>query len=332
MLELASFVSARSQGAAGVLLGGDLNAAPDTLEMAVLQALLPRLQDAWAVAQPLLMGATANALESSFTTAGAGHGPIRIDYLLTTGRPVCADLALSDTGQGFSFSDHLGVTALLHFGGSDVGSGSPKGCPPDAGGSGGRHSGGTPGTHPQAMGSPRRAIDGHANGWEMQHTNKCAGGVTDLDTAAAAATCAELMRRRPAPFQHAAAAIEQTALEMRAGRRRFVRLAGLMLATGCGCLAALLARPFWLCQQQPGGDQAWVAAAPCHAASYLVQLGGMGAAFGCAGVLLLTGFVGRGIEMRALQQAALELRLAVGVCEAIASPRASPVRRSVHGS
>lgn len=37
-----------------------------------------------------------------------------------------------------------------------------------------------------------------------------------------------------------------------------------------------------------------------------------------AGVLLVGGFVGRGVEMRALQQAAQQLRLAVGVCEAIA--------------
>lgn len=37
MLELAAFVAAHGRGAAGVVLGGDLNAAPDTLEMAVLQ-------------------------------------------------------------------------------------------------------------------------------------------------------------------------------------------------------------------------------------------------------------------------------------------------------
>lgn len=34
-----------------------------------MQALLPELQDAWAEACPLLLGATANALESSFTSA-----------------------------------------------------------------------------------------------------------------------------------------------------------------------------------------------------------------------------------------------------------------------
>lgn len=37
-----------------------------------------------------------------------------------------------------------------------------------------------------------------------------------------------------------------------------------------------------------------------------------------AGVLMIGGFVGRGVEMRALQQAAKQLRLAVGFCEAIA--------------
>ena len=119
--ELAAFVRARGAGSsAGVVLAGDLNCAPDTLEFAMLkvgsvpicgslkrhrarvkvqpdcsdtlphaglravrpcnpttrtvhaacpaQVLLPELQDAWAQAQPLLLGATANALESSFTS------------------------------------------------------------------------------------------------------------------------------------------------------------------------------------------------------------------------------------------------------------------------
>ena len=39
-----------------------------------LQALLPELRDAWAEACPLLLGATANALESSFTSELLGGG------------------------------------------------------------------------------------------------------------------------------------------------------------------------------------------------------------------------------------------------------------------
>ncbi len=41
---------------------------PLFLCLSALQALLPDLRDAWAEAQPLLMGATANALESSYTS------------------------------------------------------------------------------------------------------------------------------------------------------------------------------------------------------------------------------------------------------------------------
>lgn len=43
----------------------------------MLQVLLPELRDAWAEAQPLRLGATANALESSFTSEQGGaarHG------------------------------------------------------------------------------------------------------------------------------------------------------------------------------------------------------------------------------------------------------------------
>lgn len=49
-----------------------------TCPPAHLQGLLPHLRDTWIVAQPLLMGATANALESTFTSearqGGAGLG------------------------------------------------------------------------------------------------------------------------------------------------------------------------------------------------------------------------------------------------------------------
>ncbi|PRW50999.1 neutral sphingomyelinase [Chlorella sorokiniana] len=72
--ELAAFVRARgADSPAGMVLAGDLNCAPDTLEFAMLKVLLPELRDVWAEAQPLRLGATANALESSFTTAGDNY-------------------------------------------------------------------------------------------------------------------------------------------------------------------------------------------------------------------------------------------------------------------
>lgn len=37
VLELAAFVRSRSAGVAGVVLGGDFNATPDTLEFSLLQ-------------------------------------------------------------------------------------------------------------------------------------------------------------------------------------------------------------------------------------------------------------------------------------------------------
>ncbi|KAL4444071.1 hypothetical protein ABPG75_011808 [Micractinium tetrahymenae] len=320
MLELAAFVAARSAGAAGVLLGGDLNAAPDTLELAVLQGLLPQLRDAWAVAQPLLLGATANALESSYTTVGAGHRPARIDYLLTSGEPLAAELAMADTGRGFSYSDHLGVAAVLRFGGAGGNSsnggggqqaGSPVPSPGKASGAAGSKDGGAAGGRGSNRGkgtaapvSPAQAAE---QGWDdQQHgaQNGDQSGMDSLDHRQALFT--QLMQRRPAPFQHAASTIEQTAWEMRRGRRQFVQLAAGLWAAGFGCLGALLARPWW--QQCSDGA----------GASYAALLSGVGVGFGWAGVLLVGGLVGRGMEMRALQQAARQLRLAVGVCEAIA--------------
>lgn len=123
MLELAAFVRARGAGAtAGVVLAGDLNSAPDTLEYTVLkasgwpccagamagsggeclcgaprwlqnllatgqQALLPELRDAWADACPLLLGATSNALENSFWGEERGFIWQRV---WSWQRPVCA--------------------------------------------------------------------------------------------------------------------------------------------------------------------------------------------------------------------------------------------------
>ncbi|EFN60044.1 hypothetical protein CHLNCDRAFT_133272 [Chlorella variabilis] len=289
VLELAAFVRSHGRGSAATVLAGDLNAAPDTLELALLKALLPHLRDAWAEAQPLRLGATANALENSFTTAGAGHTPSRIDYVLSTCAAVSAELALADTGLGFSYSDHVGVAATLSLGGG-ASSGSGASSDEDAeftlvsGGGGEGGGGGSPQARPLA---PRSA---------------------------ALLTLAELMRRRPQPFQHAAASIEQTALGMARGRRRSLRLAAGLWAAGLGCLGTLAAQPWW-------AERA-AAEAQAH---HLALLGGMGTALGWAGVVFVGGFVARGMELRALQQAACQLRLTVGAA-AVQACELSPSR------
>ncbi|PSC75873.1 neutral sphingomyelinase [Micractinium conductrix] len=310
VLELAAFVRSRSAGVAGVVLGGDFNATPDTLEFSLLQALLPSLRDSWAVAQPLLLGATANALESSFTTVGAGHCPARIDYLLTSGQPLSAELALAETGRGFSFSDHLGVLATLRFGSESsladddekdgaAGAADEAQQAPGSTGSGGatRSDGGSDGEWQEVGGRSTGARS------PPQRQQQQQGQQQQLGTPGALAGTLELMRMRPAPFQHAASALEEAATEMAAGRRRFVRAAAGLWATGCGCTGALLFGPWW--QQQCGGE-------PFGRAAYVALLGCMGAAFGWAGALFVGGFVCRGAEAAALRQAAAQLRLAQG--------------------
>lgn len=243
-----------------------------------------------------------------------------------------AELALADTGLGFSYSDHVGVAATLSLGGG-ASSGSGASSDEDAeftlvsGGGGEGGGGGSPQARPLA---PRSA---------------------------ALLTLAELMRRRPQPFQHAAASIEQTALGMARGRRRSLRLAAGLWAAGLGCLGTLAAQPWW-------AERA-AAEAQAH---HLALLGGMGTALGWAGgrvaegpalgglcqpercaaglcgclsgratllrrtccpmpagVVFVGGFVARGMELRALQQAACQLRLTVGAA-AVQACELSPSR------
>ena len=55
------------QHAIGSIVAGDLNCPPDSLEMALLKAMLPQLQDCWLAVHPDDPGHTANALSNSFT-------------------------------------------------------------------------------------------------------------------------------------------------------------------------------------------------------------------------------------------------------------------------
>ena len=218
---------------------------------------------------------------SCLAAVGAGHCPARIDYLLTSGQPLSAELALAETGRGFSFSDHLGVLATLRFGSESsladddekdgaAGAADEAQQAPGSTGSGGatRSDGGSDGEWQEVGGRSTGARS------PPQRQQQQQGQQQQLGTPGALAGTLELMRMRPAPFQHAASALEEAATEMAAGRRRFVRAAAGLWATGCGCTGALLFGPWW--QQQCGGE-------PFGRAAYVALLGCMGAAFGWAG-------------------------------------------------
>ncbi|KAG2484861.1 hypothetical protein HYH03_016347 [Edaphochlamys debaryana] len=99
----------------GVVLGGDLNCAPETLEAAVLtQALLPQLKDAWVAAHgPQDPGHTCKAEENTFKPKR--QVAARIDYVLTSLNVTSCELALKHTPQGHSYSDHFAVHATLRL-------------------------------------------------------------------------------------------------------------------------------------------------------------------------------------------------------------------------
>jgi hypothetical protein len=156
--------------------------------------------------------------------AGAGHVPSRIDYVFSSGRATAAELALTDTGRGFSFSDHLGVLATLRFA--------------STAGSGGGES--SDGTGPGLAAGHSAACSMEGDGPLLPRQQLCSPrGETTL------LTLPELMRRQPEPFQHAAAAVEAAAMGMARGRRRCMRLAFALWAAGFGCLGVLAARGCW---------------------------------------------------------------------------------------
>lgn len=184
--------------------------------------------------------------------AGAGHRPIRIDYILSTGRPLHADLALTDTGRGFSYSDHLGVAATLELGGGSGISSSNCSC-----GCG--------------CGSCKAADGGKQRGKQQQE--QLPQGQQAQGQLAPPSAALQLMRAYPEPFHEAAAQIEEAAGVMSRGRRHAISFAASLFAAGFGCLGALAARPWREAAGrglQPGDH-------------YLLLLGGMGAALGWAG-------------------------------------------------
>lgn len=89
VLQLAAFVRGRASPASRVVvLLGDHNAAPDTLEMGLLRSLLPELADCWAQARPGDPGATANSPECSFTSECSCLGLVQPALLEWQGAPL----------------------------------------------------------------------------------------------------------------------------------------------------------------------------------------------------------------------------------------------------
>ncbi|KXZ48237.1 hypothetical protein GPECTOR_29g18 [Gonium pectorale] len=116
VLELARFVNSVSGrgGSLGAVLGGDLNAAPHTLEAAVLRSLLPQLRDSWLEGREGSSGDpghTCKAADNSFQPRR--QVPERIDYVLTSLKVSGCQLALKRTPDGYSFSDHFAVHTRL---------------------------------------------------------------------------------------------------------------------------------------------------------------------------------------------------------------------------
>ncbi|WIA29868.1 hypothetical protein OEZ86_012337 [Tetradesmus obliquus] len=125
-----------SSGAARlVVLGGDLNCKPDTLELDLLRMRLPGMRDAWAAA-----AAAGGSGDGSSAADGDGDGgselpanpegftchapgnsfqprrqvPERIDYIWSNGTCASAQLALQRVpGTSLSYSDHFAVRATL---------------------------------------------------------------------------------------------------------------------------------------------------------------------------------------------------------------------------
>eukprot|EP00198_Chlamydomonas_reinhardtii_P008303 XP_001697640.1 predicted protein [Chlamydomonas reinhardtii] len=102
ILELARYVNttSRASGAAGVVLGGDLNSKPGTLEQEVLRALLPQLRDSWSETHaPGEAGYTCKAPGNTFPPRR--QPPERIDYVLTTLGVAACDIKLEAIGFCF---------------------------------------------------------------------------------------------------------------------------------------------------------------------------------------------------------------------------------------
>eukprot|EP00873_Tetraselmis_striata_P041662 jgi/Tetstr1/461926/TSEL_007004.t1 len=117
-------IAARAASAPGarVVVAGDLNSLPGSLEIGTLRQLAPCLRDTWAETQPSLDGFTCNTRGNSWSSPA--NRPVRIDYVWSNMQPLGAALVDNRTEAGHSVSDHLGVVATLDL---DSGGG-PQRC------------------------------------------------------------------------------------------------------------------------------------------------------------------------------------------------------------
>ncbi len=153
------------------------------------------LCSSWLTHLLFALPACLSACSPAHAAVGAGHRPIRIDYVWATHRPLAADLALTDTARGFSYSDHLGLAASLSLSSSGRSSGSS---------------------------SARSRSKGRSRHGRLAGE---AGGAAAEAGALLGTSVAEAAQRQPALFQHAMAACQRAAAAMAQGRQQFMLLA-----------------------------------------------------------------------------------------------------------
>jgi len=106
-----------------VVVAGDLNSTPKSLEMALLRELAPCLADPWEALHPSDAGWTCNVPTNSWSKAT--NAGIRIDYVLSTKAAYTARILSNRTAGGQSLSDHEALQVEL-----DPGRPQQPRCPP----------------------------------------------------------------------------------------------------------------------------------------------------------------------------------------------------------
>lgn len=154
LLELSEIIrlvfgsSSDSSSSRLLVLGGDLNCKPDTLEVDLLRLRLPELQDAWLAAAEHSSSGSDGSTSSNpegYTSHAPGNTyqprrqvPQRIDYIWTNMACSRMELALQMSPGGMSYSDHFAVRATLAKPDSSSGDAKPGLGPMKLGSSGGK--------------------------------------------------------------------------------------------------------------------------------------------------------------------------------------------------
>jgi endonuclease/exonuclease/phosphatase family metal-dependent hydrolase len=136
LLELTEVVSlVAASGQTPIVLAGDLNAVPDSLEADLLRLRLPQLHDCWVVADKRLTNSSSSSSSGSSSKKGSEEinpegltckapgntfqprrqVPERIDYVWSSAPCRQAQLLLQMSPAGCSYSDHFAVEATLEL-------------------------------------------------------------------------------------------------------------------------------------------------------------------------------------------------------------------------